>query len=299
VSEASSTAFSTSPGAALARLRDQLRLLHRRSGEPRFDIVAQRTSAIGPATVRDVLRCESPPGWGALELVVRALGGDPEEFRLLWNAVRDGASPPALPHPAAWEDEKERQPRSLDLSIPELDAQEEDLQDRAARRRRREGETRQELLRTLEARADLADRLNALHEQLGRERGRNDELRRQVATVEAERAAYSQRIEVLQDELRAVREERLVLLQELNSLHARRADLYFTWAREEERQRRVAEAGQEERDREVRELESRLGAAESLLRSVLAAQPPTAAVDDEPPAPRSDRTRWYRARRES
>lgn len=64
------------------------------------------------------------------------------------------------------------------LSLPDLEAEQEDLQDQAAGRTRREGEARQEPLTALEARADLADRLDEPHERLGRERGRNEELRR-------------------------------------------------------------------------------------------------------------------------
>ncbi|AXK33608.1 hypothetical protein DVA86_14050 [Streptomyces armeniacus] len=103
-----------------------------------------------------------------------------------------------------------------------------------AGRSHREGETHKELLLTLEARADLADRLTHLHEQLGRERGRNEELSQRVADLEAERREHSRRIERLQDELREVRDERLALLEQLSGLHARRAELYFTWARDEE-----------------------------------------------------------------
>ncbi|MGW2346432.1 hypothetical protein [Streptomyces sp. NPDC001661] len=208
---------------------------------------------------------------------MEALGGDLNEFRTLWIAVRDETSPLALPQPVAWEEEANSPSRAVDLSIPDLDAAEEDLQDQAAKRSRREGEARKELLSALEARADLTDRLLELHEQLGRERGRNDELRRRVAGLEAELDEYSERIERLQDELRAAQDQRLVLLEKLNSLHTRRAELYFTWAREEESQRRAVETGREvvlrERDLEVQQLRERLTAAEGLLKSVMKPQP--------------------------
>ncbi|MEU9750195.1 hypothetical protein [Streptomyces niveus] len=272
-----SAASQTMPGPALERLSYRLKLLHRQSGEPSFRVVAQRTGkAISHTTVGNVLHCASPPGWGALELVVEALDGDVDEFRTLWVAVRDETSPLALPKPVAWEEEAEETAPTVDLSIPDLDAVEEDLQDQATRRSRREGETRKELLLALEARADLADRLIHLHEQLGHERGRNEELRRRVADLQDELGKHSQRIERLQDELREVRDERLVLLEKLNGLHARRAELYFTWAREEERQRYAAESGREvvlrARDLEVQNLRERLNAAEVLLRSVVESQ---------------------------
>ncbi|MFC0597208.1 hypothetical protein [Streptomyces palmae] len=238
---------------------------------------------------------------------MEALGGDLDEFRTLWIAVRDATSPLALPKPVAWEEEAEEPTRTVDLSIPDLDAAEEDLQDQAARRNRREGETRRELLVALEARADLADRLVELHEQLGRERGRNEELRRRVADLEAELDRHSARIESLHDELRAVRDERLVLLEKLNGLHARRAELYFTWAREEESQRRAAETVREvarrERELEVQDLRERLSAAEGLLKSVVASRhrdgqdEAECEGDAEEDAPRSDWNPWRRSRR--
>ncbi|MGY1437091.1 hypothetical protein [Streptomyces reniochalinae] len=275
------------PGTALDHLRYRLQLLHRRNGEPSFRVVAQRTGkAISHTTAGNVLRCDSPPGWGFLELVVEALGGSTEEFRALWIAVRDEASPLALPTPAAWEEEEDSPAPAPLLSMPDLDAAEEDLQDRATKRSRREGETRRELLLALEARADLTDRLADLHEQLGRERGRNEQLRERIASLEADRLEHGWRIERLQDELRAVRDERLHLMERLNGLHARRAELYFMWAREEESQRHEAELGRRERDAEVLALRQRLGAAEELLRSVLAsrADEPSARRDGAPPS---------------
>ncbi|MEU6674366.1 hypothetical protein [Streptomyces sp. NPDC046853] len=271
-------------GAALEQLRYRLALLHRQSGEPSYRVVAQRTGAISHMTAGNVLRCESAPAWGPLELVVEVLGGDPEEFRALWIAVRDEVSPLELPTPTAGEEEPEEPPRTaVELSLPDLDAAEEDLQDRAAKRSRREGETRKELLLALEARADLGEHLASLHEQLGRERGRNEELNRRVADLEAERREHSLRIERLQDELREVRDERLTLLESLVGLHARRAELNFTWARDEEGRRQDAEASRRERDLQVSELRERLSAAEGLMRSVLAAGPEISHAREDPP----------------
>jgi chromosome segregation ATPase len=206
-----------------------------------------------------------------MELVVEALGGDRDEFRALWVAARDEDAPLELPKPAAWVDDTSEEPQPVgELSLTALDAAEQDLQDRAARRSRREGETRQELLSALDARADLNDRIHALNEELGRERGRSEGLRERIVALETEQAERSRHIERLQDELRAAREERLVLLEKLNALYGRRAELYFTWARDEERRRLGAEGDQEELLDGVRELRERLAAAENLLTSVLA-----------------------------
>ncbi|MEV5606549.1 hypothetical protein AB0L33_34475 [Streptomyces sp. NPDC052299] len=271
-----SAADGSTTGPALEQLRYRLHRLHRENGEPSYRVIARRTGrAVAHETARVVLRCESPPRWGPLELLVEALGGDVDEFRALWIAMRDEVSPLALPT-AAEQDEPEEPSPVAQLSIPELADAEADLQDRVAEHSRREGETRTDLLAALEARADLSDRLAVLHEELGRERGRSEELRRRVDELEAELAVCARRVVWLQDELRALRDERLGLLKQLNGLHIRRAELYFTWAREEERRRRAAEAGREvagqERDREVADLRVRLAGAESLLRSLAASR---------------------------
>jgi hypothetical protein len=78
------------PDDPLSQLRAQLQRLRRFTGEPSLREVSRR---IGPGvlshvTVGVVLRCERTPAWGNLELVVEALGGNPEEFRPLWIAAR-------------------------------------------------------------------------------------------------------------------------------------------------------------------------------------------------------------------
>ncbi|MEW1789733.1 hypothetical protein AB0391_24045 [Streptomyces albidoflavus] len=268
-----STASRPAPGPALEHLRYRLLRLKRESGEPSLRVIARRTGdAVSRATAGTVLNGDGLPRWGPLELVVEALGGNLDEFRELWVAARDEASPLDLPTSLTMEREPEETSVVAELSLPELQAAEEDLQDQAATSGRREGEARSELLTALEVRADLADQLNELHERLGRERGRNEELRRRVAGLEAELAAHTDRVERLQDELREVRDERLILQEKLNRLHVRRAELYFTWAREEEACRRAAERARRERDQDVDALERRLGAAEELLKSVLASR---------------------------
>ncbi|SNY74092.1 glycosyltransferase family 4 protein [Paractinoplanes atraurantiacus] len=79
----------------LARLRAQIRELHLHDGEPSTRTIAGRTGkAISHTTVAKVLRAPTLPAWGQVELVVEALGGDIEAFRLLWIAARK-AGPPA------------------------------------------------------------------------------------------------------------------------------------------------------------------------------------------------------------
>ena len=84
-------------GDPLAVLRDRLQRLHLHNGKPSTRDISRRTNrAISHTTVSLVLRCAKNPGWGQLELVVEALGGDTKEFHPLWIAVCDTANPPEL-----------------------------------------------------------------------------------------------------------------------------------------------------------------------------------------------------------
>lgn len=73
-------------------LRSELRDLHLRAGEPSMRAIARRTDALSHAlchdTVHRVLTGTGVPRWDPLELVVKALNGDVERFRILWIAAR-------------------------------------------------------------------------------------------------------------------------------------------------------------------------------------------------------------------
>jgi class 3 adenylate cyclase len=74
----------------IARLRTRLKRLYREAGEPSVREISKRTGrVISHTTVHVVLRCVKTPRWGQLELVVEALGGNADEFRSMWIAVRD------------------------------------------------------------------------------------------------------------------------------------------------------------------------------------------------------------------
>lgn len=69
----------------LAALRD----LHLHAGEPSTREIARSTGdAISHDTVHRILKGKGLPRWRPLELVVKALGGDVEDFRALWVAAR-------------------------------------------------------------------------------------------------------------------------------------------------------------------------------------------------------------------
>lgn len=83
----------------LAELRLKLKRLHRLSGEPSTRELARRTGGvITHSTVHAVLRCARLPRWGPLELVVEALGGEQDDFRTRWIAIRDTMDVVAATH---------------------------------------------------------------------------------------------------------------------------------------------------------------------------------------------------------
>ncbi|MFJ9695263.1 hypothetical protein [Kitasatospora sp. NPDC101183] len=76
-------------GGPLADLTARLRELHLNAGEPSTRRIAARTAgAVSHSTVHQALTGKRLPRWGALELIVEALGGEAEEFRKAWKAAR-------------------------------------------------------------------------------------------------------------------------------------------------------------------------------------------------------------------
>jgi hypothetical protein len=71
-------------------LLSMLRELHLHAGEPSTRRIARCTHALSHDTVHRMLTGPGLPRWGPLELVVEALDGDVEAFRLLWIAARRG-----------------------------------------------------------------------------------------------------------------------------------------------------------------------------------------------------------------
>lgn len=76
---------------ARANLLRELRLLHRRAGEPSTREIAKAAgvAVISHSTVAAVLRGADVPRWDKLALVVSSLGGDIEVFRHLWIEARN------------------------------------------------------------------------------------------------------------------------------------------------------------------------------------------------------------------
>ncbi|MEV6928198.1 hypothetical protein AB0M46_27420 [Dactylosporangium sp. NPDC051485] len=82
-------------GHPLLALREQLRRLRLHSGNPSYREISRQTrQAISHTTVAAVLRCEKNPKWGHLEVLVDALGGDLERYRLLWIAAEEAGTAP-------------------------------------------------------------------------------------------------------------------------------------------------------------------------------------------------------------
>jgi DNA-binding phage protein len=69
-------------------LQVALRRLYLVAGAPSVRDIAKKTGALSRDTVHRVLTRPGLPRWGTLELIVEALGGDIETFRILWIAAR-------------------------------------------------------------------------------------------------------------------------------------------------------------------------------------------------------------------
>ncbi|MFD3977373.1 tetratricopeptide repeat protein [Streptomyces griseus] len=70
-------------------LAKKLRDLHLHAGEPSMRVVASRTAGVvSHSTVHQALSGKRIPRWGALELIIEALGGNPAEYQSLWKEVR-------------------------------------------------------------------------------------------------------------------------------------------------------------------------------------------------------------------
>jgi tetratricopeptide (TPR) repeat protein len=72
-------------GVLVGKLRD----LHLHAGEPSMRAIAARTAGVvSHSTVHQTLSGKRVPRWGALELIVEALGGDSADFHSIWKEVR-------------------------------------------------------------------------------------------------------------------------------------------------------------------------------------------------------------------
>ncbi|GIG57816.1 hypothetical protein Lfu02_21880 [Longispora fulva] len=79
---------SDTPPGPVTELFDRLHELHLDAGEPSTRRIAKLTDGIVAfSTVYSIFRGPKVPGWGLLELVVDALGGNEDEFRRLWKAA--------------------------------------------------------------------------------------------------------------------------------------------------------------------------------------------------------------------
>jgi DNA repair exonuclease SbcCD ATPase subunit len=212
-----------------AELKRQLQRLHRESGEPSLRAIAARTGAVAHTTVREVLRGERLPRWGPTELVIEAIGGDPEQFRPLWVAARDRRDPQPEPPESA--------PPGTDLQLRQMGSTE--YERFVAEHRRREEDLAAQLLEAVEERRKLFDQLGLLRDVVQDERDRRRQVQEQAAALERQVAELTGRIERLQAELRQVRGEEL----EVTKVRAARLEQ----ERDEERARNTSLAGRLER----------------------------------------------------
>jgi chromosome segregation ATPase len=227
--------------ALLAKLRLQIATLYRIRGLPSYRELAKNLG-ISHSTVGNVLRCERLPSWGQLQQVIDALQGDVREFHGAWLAVKeaqDPLNPPSLHAAAA---PAEREVRTLPSNLSEVESARADVQDRLEDQWRNEWASREELSRTEQERNRLLEQIEEMRQQVEHSAASQAELERYIADLEIERSQLGRRITVLQTEIRRTVDERLELLEDESELNERRAQLYFDWARHEERERQATQA---------------------------------------------------------
>src|SRR3954451_16361600 len=82
------------PPGPLRELLGELHDLHHRAGWPSLRVLARRAGC-SHTTVAKVFSSTRPPSWGLLEVLVAAMDGDVEAFRLLWLRATTAAPGPA------------------------------------------------------------------------------------------------------------------------------------------------------------------------------------------------------------
>ncbi|MEU3459389.1 hypothetical protein ABZ721_05455 [Streptomyces sp. NPDC006733] len=171
--------------------------------------------------------------------VVRVLGGDPEKFQQLWAAAdaekrRSGTAyrEPVEPFDGGPRETPGWQRPSA--SRLELEAANEEIQEKIARNRAREKAAHEEYYDVYEERAKIVEQIRALRAELAAERGDKKELQARLDALESEREHLTRRIRQLEAELSRVKAARLTLSDESSQVNERRAEAGNQWAREEE-----------------------------------------------------------------
>ena len=77
---------------ALGALNDALMKLLRKAGNPTYRSIGNALPGTAHTTVADCFGGRVVPRWNKLEEIVIYLGGDPEEFRVLWRRAMNARS---------------------------------------------------------------------------------------------------------------------------------------------------------------------------------------------------------------
>ncbi|EFV15064.2 hypothetical protein [Segniliparus rugosus] len=110
----------TEPGSALDSLREELRTLRLRKGQPSLRTISH-TTEWGHTTVGRALSCESIPRWDVVEAIVLRLDGDVSRARQLWMQAMEAEHQATAPANAASEAAEEPgRPRVRDDTFPAL-----------------------------------------------------------------------------------------------------------------------------------------------------------------------------------
>ena len=258
-------------GVALARLRSKLEWLRREEGDPSFREIERRSKRLQLpltyGTARNVLKCDRLPTWDQVAWLVKALRGDEQTFRQLWQAAAQEDNPLApVPEDVVDDADEPHIPRVE--TIGEADQAQHSLDERAAGVRHEMRSLIEQLRSATNQLGGFNDRLTSLNAALDQIRHQADADAAEIARLTKERDDLQKecdrlagQIEELKERLRNAGEDEIDLLREAVQVAAQRAELYRGLARSEETARRRYEQDLHDERENVRALKADLAAA--------------------------------------
>jgi archaellum component FlaC len=223
-------------GVALARLRSKLEWLRREEGDPSFREIERRSKRLQLpltyGTARNVLKCDRLPTWDQVAWLVKALRGDEQTFRQLWQAAAQEDNPLApVPEDVVDDADEPHIPRVE--TIGEADQAQHSLDERAAGVRHEMRSLIEQLRSATNQLGGFNDRLTSLNAALDQIRHQADADAAEIARLTKERDDLQKecdrlagQIEELKERLRNAGEDEIDLLREAVQVAAQRAELY-------------------------------------------------------------------------
>lgn len=241
----------------LHRLQRRLTDLRCSQGNPALSIISRQTKGqISKSTVGRMFSGLKLPKLGSMQDVVKALGGDLDEFTVLWREARAASSPGSSDSGDDEHDADEPAQLALPATAPELDVVGARLAEEQQASQARKKELVDELRRATRERDDLLERMETLRLEHVADATTKARLERDLAILRAKEQQLLHRIETLNGKLYAVQAQRADIAAQFAEVTLRREELQFVRAQHEERARQTLAS-------ELRALQDRLRTLEA------------------------------------